>query len=127
MNGGFIWFFAIVVFLGWCLGNIWGEWGLKRGAEAEKENPSLLLERVLDSLCDTRKIKMYTTQSVDILIDGFETLKTQIAEHRQYMNPVQNRDADRLISEIDDRIEEYKRYKTLIIEDRAYKLEELRY
>lgn len=125
MNGGFIWFFVIVVFLGWCFGTKWGEWGLKRGAEAEIQNPSLLLERVLDSLCDTRKIRMYTTQSIDVLIDGFETLKTQIAEHRQYMNPVQNKDADRLILEINDRIEEYKRYKTLIIEDRAYKKEEL--
>ena len=102
-----------------------GKWGYEKGKKDEIKNPSLLLERVLDSLCDTRKIRMYTTQSIDVLIDGFETLKIQIAEHRQYMNAVQNRDADRLVSEIDDRIEEYKRYKTLIIEDRAYKREEL--
>lgn len=127
MNGGFIWFLVIIVFLGWCLGTKWGEWGLKRGAEAEKENPQLLLDRIFDSICNVKKVKIFTKQSCDTLINDLRIVKVQIFEHLQYMNEYQVRDANKLSKDIEEEIDRLERYKALIIDDRAYRLEELRY
>lgn len=127
MNGGIIWFFVLVAFLGWCLGIKWGEWGLKRGAEAEKKNPQLLLDRVLDGVCNVRKLKLFTKESCDSVIQDLKTVKVQIFNHLQYMNEYQVRDANKLSKDIDAEIDRLEHYKAHIVEDRAYKLEELRY
>ena len=127
MNGGFIWFLIIVVFLGWCFGIIYGEWGLKRGAEAEKKNPQLLLDRVFEGVYNVRKVKFFTKQSCDILINDLKTVKAQIFDHLKYMDEYQIEDANKLSKNIDEEIDRLERYKTLIIDDRAYGLEELRY
>lgn len=127
MNGGIIWFFVLVAFLGWCLGTKWGEWGLKRGAEAEKKNPQLLLDRVLDGVCNVRKLKLFTKESCDSVIQDLKTVKVQIFNHLQYMNEYQVRYANKLSKDIDAEIDRLEHYKAHIVEDRAYKLEELRY
>ena len=127
MNGGFIWFLIIVVFLGWCFGTIWGEWGLKRGAEAEKENPQLLLDRVFEGICNVKKIKLFTKQSCDTLIGDLRIVKVQISEHLKYMDEYQIKDAHKLSKDIEEEIDRLEHYKELMIDDRAYRLEELRY
>ena len=127
MNGGIIWFFILVVFLGWCLGIKAGEWGLKRGAEAEKENPQLLLDRVFDSIHNVRKLKSFSKESCDIVINDLKIVKVQIFNHLQYMTEYQVRDANKLSKDIDVEIERLEHYKTLIVDDRVYKLDELRY
>lgn len=127
MNGGIIWFFVLVVFLGWCLGIKSGEWGLKRGAEAEKENPQLLLDRVFDSIHNVRKLKAFSKESCDIVINDLKIVKVQIFNHLQYMTEYQVKDANKLSKDIDEEIERLEHYKTLITDDRAYKLDELRY
>ena len=127
MNGGIIWFFVLVVFLGWCLGIKAGEWGLKRGAEAEKNNPQLLLDRVFDSIHNVRKLKSFSKESCDIVINDLKIVKVQIFNHLQYMTEYQIKDANKLSKDIDEEINRLEHYKTLIIDDRAYKLDELRY
>ena len=127
MNGGIIWFFVLVVFLGWCLGTKWGEWGLKRGAEAEKKNPQLLLDRISEGVFNTQRLKLFTKESCDSVIQDLKTVKVQIFNHLQYMNEYQVRDANKLSKDIDAEIDRLEHYKAHIVEDRAYKLEELRY
>lgn len=127
MNGGIIWFFVLVVFLGWCLGIKAGEWGLKRGVEAEKENPQLLLDRVFDSIHNVRKLKSFSKESCDIVINDLKIVKVQIFNHLQYMTEYQIKDANKLSKDIDEEINRLEHYKTLIVDDRVYKLDELRY
>lgn len=127
MYGGVIIIVLLVIFLGWCLGTVWGEWGLKRGAEAEKKNPQLLLDRVLDGVCNVRKLKLFTKESCDSVIQDLKTVKVQIFNHLQYMNEYQLKDANKLSKDIDAEIDRLEHYKAHIVEDRAYKLEELRY
>lgn len=127
MNGGIIWFFVLVVFLGWCLGTKWGEWGLKRGAEAEKKNPQLLLDRISEGVFNTRKLKLFTKESCDTIIQDLKTVKVQIFNHLKYMDEYQIKDANKLSKDIDAEIDRLEHYKAHIVEDRAYKLEELRY
>ena len=127
MNGGIIWFFVLVVFLGWCFGIKAGEWGLKRGVEAEKENPQLLLDRVFDSIHNVRKLKAFSKESCDIVINDLKIVKVQIFNHLQYMTEYQIKDANKLSKDIDEEINRLEHYKTLIVDDRVYKLDELRY
>lgn len=127
MNGGIIWFFVLVVFLGWCLGTKWGEWGLKRGAEAEKKNPQLLLDRISEGVFNTQRLKLFTKESCDVIINDLRTVKVQIFNHLKYMNEHQLKDANKLSKDIDAEIDRLEHYKAHIVEDRAYKLEELRY
>ena len=127
MNGGIIWFFVLVVFLGWCLGIKAGEWGLKRGAEAEKNNPQLLLDRISEGVFNTRNLKLFTKESCDVIVNDLRTVKVQIFNHLKYMNEHQLKDANKLSKDIDAEIDRLEHYKAHIVEDRAYKLEELRY
>ena len=117
----------LAVAIGWLLGTKMGEWGLKRGAEAEKKNPQLLLDRVFEGICNTRKHKLFTKESCDTIINDLRTVKVQIFNHLQYMNGYQLKDANKLSKDIDAEIDRLEHYKAHIVEDRAYKLEELRY
>lgn len=127
MYGGAIIIVLLVIFLGWCLGTVWGEWGLKRGAEAEKKNPQLLLDRISEGVFNTQRLKLFTKESCDVIVNDLRTVKVQIFNHLQYMDKYQLKDANKLSKDIDAEIDRLEHYKAHIIEDRAYKLEELRY
>ena len=67
MYGGAIIIVLLVIFLGWCLGTVWGEWGLKRGAEAEKKNPQLLLDRISEGFSIHKGLNFSQKKAVMLL------------------------------------------------------------
>lgn len=125
--GGVLSIGLLAVAVGWLFGNVMGKWGLKRGAEAEKKNPQLLLDRISEGVLNTRNLKLFTKESCDVIINDLRTVKVQIFNHLQYMDKYQLKDANKLSKDIDAEIDRLEHYKARIVEDRAYKLEELRY
>lgn len=125
--GGIMSIGLLAVAVGWLFGNVMGKWGLKRGAEAEKKNPQLLLDRISEGVFNTQRLKLFTKESCDVIINDLRTVKVQIFNHLQYMNEYQLKDANKLSKDIDAEIDRLEHYKAHIVEDRAYKLEELRY
>ena len=117
----------LAIAIGWLFGNVMGKWGLKRGAEAEKKNPQLLLDRISEGVFNTQRLKLFTKESCDVIINDLRTVKVQIFNHLQYMDKYQLKDANKLSKDIDAEIDRLEHYKAHIVEDRAYKLEELRY
>ena len=125
--GGIMSIGLLAVAVGWLFGNVMGKWGLKRGAEAEKKNPQLLLDRISEGVFNTQRLKLFTKESCDVIINDLRTVKVQIFNHLKYMNGHQLKDANKLSKDIDAEIDRLEHYKAHIVEDRVYKLEELRY
>ena len=125
--GGVLSIGLLAVAVGWLFGNVMGKWSLKRGAEAEKKNPQLLLDRISEGVFNTQRLKLFTKESCDVIINDLRTVKVQIFNHLQYMDKYQLKDANKLSKDIDAEIDRLEHYKARIVENRAYKLEELRY
>lgn|GEM_PF-6740935 len=115
----------LIVIIGYAIGIKYIEWGFNRGAEMERKDPYLFLNRINISIADTRKLNSFTRESVETLIKGCRTLKVQIYENKRYMDEKQIKIANSYSNDLDDMLETYNRYLSLMVEDRVYKIQEL--